>query len=93
MREISHTNKFKKDLSREMRGKYKKTLQQRLEAVLELLIDDEPLPADYDDHSLSGEWKEFRDCHVFPDLVLIYQKPDDENLILVRIGSHSKLSL
>lgn len=41
----------------------------------------------------SGEWKDHRDCHVKPDLVLIYRKPDDRVLPLVRLGSHSELGL
>jgi mRNA interferase YafQ len=45
------------------------------------------------DHPLAGEWDDFRDCHVRPDLVLIYRKPDAETLELVRLGSHSELSL
>ena len=43
------------------------------------------------DHALSGDWKDHRDCHVKPDLVLIYQKPDAATLRLVRLGSHSEL--
>jgi mRNA interferase YafQ len=63
-----------------------------LEAV-NLLAADEPLPQRYFDHALTGEWKEFRDCHLRPDLVLIYRKPgDDGSLELVRLGSHSELS-
>jgi mRNA interferase YafQ len=42
---------------------------------------------------LTGEWQDHRDCHIRPDLVLIYRKPDDEVLELVRLGSHSELSL
>jgi len=45
------------------------------------------------DHALIGEWKDHRDCHVKPDLVLIYQKPDANVLRLVRLGSHSELGL
>jgi hypothetical protein len=45
----------------------------------------------YFDHALSGEWRDFRDCHIRPDLILIYRKPDAENLELVRLGSHSEL--
>lgn len=45
------------------------------------------------DHALTGEWKDHRDCHVKPDLVLIYRKPDDATLQLVRLGSHSELGL
>ena len=40
---------------------------------------------------LSGEWSGFRDCHVKPDLVLIYEKPGTDTLRLVRLGSHSEL--
>ncbi len=39
------------------------------------------------------QWKDFRDCHVRPDLVLIYCKVGDDVLRLVRLGSHSELSL
>ena len=44
-------------------------------------------------HALTGDWKDYRDCHVKPDLVLIYQKPDADVLRLVRLGSHSELGL
>ena len=38
-----------------------------------------------------GEWKDHRDCHIKPDLLLIYRKPDARSLELVRLGSHSEL--
>ena len=44
----------------------------------------------YHDNALSGEWADRRDCHVKPDLVLIYQKPDADTLRLVRLGSHAQ---
>jgi mRNA interferase YafQ len=43
------------------------------------------------DHGLSGEWIDHRECHLKPDLLLIYRKPDAEILQLVRLGSHSEL--
>jgi mRNA interferase YafQ len=52
-----------------------------------------PLAARQRDHALTGDWKDFRDCHVKPDLVLIYSKPDDQTLVLVRLGSHAELGL
>lgn len=61
--------------------------------VITDLANDEPLAALYRDHPLTGEWKDHRDCHVRPDLVLIYRKPDADILQLVRLGSHSELSL
>jgi mRNA interferase YafQ len=54
---------------------------------------DEALAPRYRDHPLSGEWKDYRDCHIKPDLVLIYRKLDDDVLQLVRMGSHSELGL
>jgi mRNA interferase YafQ len=56
-----------------------------------LLADDLPLPAAAHDHQLAGEWKNHRDCHLRPDLLLIYRKPDAATLQLVRLGSHSEI--
>ena len=48
------------------------------------------LPEKYVDHALSGNWQNYRDCHIKPDLVLIY-KTDEDSLKLARIGTHSEL--
>ena len=93
MRTIRQTGQFKKDMKRESRGRHAKYLGVELQAILTLLIVDEPLPPNFRDHALTGEWKDFRDCHVRPDLVLIYRKPDGDHLDLVRLGSHSELGL
>ncbi len=55
-----------------------------------LLIDGSPLPARCKDHPLGGDWKHFRDCHIEPDWLLFY-KIDDDDLHLVRTGTHSDL--
>jgi mRNA interferase YafQ len=55
------------------------------------LAADAPLAERDRDHPLSGDWAGFRDCHIKPDLVLIYAKPDADTLRLVRLGSHSAL--
>lgn len=93
MRTIRRTARFKRDYKRESKGPHRATLDQELRAVLSLLVTDTPLPARYRDHPLQGEWKDHRDCHVRPDLILLYRKPDPETLELVRLGSHSELSL
>jgi len=49
------------------------------------------LPQRYADHPLTGERKGYRDCHIPPDLILIYLKPDNVALELVRLVSHSEL--
>jgi len=91
MRAIERTTQFKRDFKREMKGRHRATLETTLTTVLHALASDTPLPEKYRDHPLSGDWKDFRDCHVKPDLVLIYEKPDAETLRLVRLGSHSEL--
>jgi mRNA interferase YafQ len=93
MRAIRRTGKFKRDFKRELKGPYAQVLAAELPALLRELTSDQPLEAARRDHPLTGEWKDHRDCHVRPDLVLIYRKPDNETLELVRLGSHSELGL
>lgn len=96
MRTIKQTRQFKKDLKREAKGQYRQVLQAEFVAVLEMLAQDQALPVKYRDHALTGQWQDFRDCHIKPDLVLIYQKTDEDELLilsLVRLGSHSELDL
>jgi mRNA interferase YafQ len=91
MREIERSNQFKRDYKRELKGQRGKKLPEDLVGVLNLLVADAALDGKYKDHPLTGEWKGYRDCHVWPDLVLIYSKPDAKTLRLVRLGSHSEL--
>jgi mRNA interferase YafQ len=93
MRTIKRTGQFKRDYKREAKGPHRATLDADLLPVFKQLANDEPLAPRYVDHPLSGDWKDHRDCHIKPDLVLIYLKPDDETLRLVRLGSHSELGL
>jgi len=74
-----------------LKGTYSDKLDSLVMEVVILLVTDNPLPAKYSDHSLSGDWKDHRDCHIKPDVVLKYRKPTPEVLQLVRIGSHSDL--
>ena len=93
MRAIETTGQFRRDYKREKKGVHRLTIEADFIAVLGLLVADLPLEPKHRDHALSGTWQSFRDCHIKPDLVLIYQKPDDETLRLVRLGSHSELGL
>ncbi len=61
-------------------------------ALIEALAADQVLDLKYLDHPLSGDWIDHRDCHIKPDLVLIYRKTEGV-LQLVRLGSHSELGL
>jgi mRNA interferase YafQ len=93
MRTIRRTTRFKRDYKREAKGRYRQQLDRDLLAIVTLLATDAPLAEKYRDHALAGTWSDHRDCHILPDLVLIYRKPDVETLELVRLGSHSELSL
>jgi mRNA interferase YafQ len=93
MRRIERTGQFKRDYKREAKGPHRATLERDFIEVVTALANDQPLAEKHRDHALSGDWKDHRDCHLKPDLVLIYRKPDDEVLQLVRLGSHSELGL
>lgn len=62
----------------------------KLRELILLLVEGNPLPASYKDHPLSGQWNQFRECHMEPDWLLVYKVVGD-NLHLVRTGSHSDL--
>jgi mRNA interferase YafQ len=91
MRTIERSTRFKRDYKREAKGRYRATLDADLMPVLVALASDEVLDPRYQDHGLTGDWIGYRDCHVKPDLVLIYGKPDDATLRLARLGSHSEV--
>jgi mRNA interferase YafQ len=93
MRTINYTSRFKKDYKRVKAGRHGKVIDKLLTDILDLLLVDADLPRKYVDHALTGEWNDHRDCHLKPDLILIYSKPTPDELNLVRLGSHSELSL
>jgi mRNA interferase YafQ len=93
VRRIEPTGQFRRDYKREAKGQRRPTLDADLETVFQALANDQPLEPRYRDHALTGDWKDHRDCHIKPDLVLIYRRPDAETLQLVRLGSHSELGL
>ena len=88
MRALVRTSKFKRDYKREKRTDAQ--LDAVFVPVLEILLGNDPVPERLQDHALGGNRKGYRDCHVRPDLVLIYAR-STETLTLVRIGSHSEV--
>jgi mRNA interferase YafQ len=91
MRKIERPGSFKRDYKREAKGQHKAILDRALVPVIQLLVDDQVLAPRYRDHDLTGDWAGFRECHIRPDLLLIYRKLGDDILILARLGSHSEL--
>lgn len=89
MLKIRYSAKFKKD--------YKKAVKrghdvQKLKKIIELLASREPLPSQNKDHFLTGNYKDFRECHIEPDWLLIYEINNDLlTLFLMRTGTHSDL--
>ena len=84
---VAQTKQFKKDVKR-MRKRGKDL--EKVKAVIDLLVDEEPLPPKNRDHKLGGNWIGRRDCHIEPDWILIYKLTEDE-LLLERTGTHSDL--
>jgi len=64
----------------------------KLEQTIDIIASGEQLPEKYKDHKLSGGMKDFRECHVGSDLLLIYKIIDDELVLsLINLGSHSEI--
>lgn len=91
MRTINRSSGFRRDYRREKRGQYGRFLDEQLDAALQLLTTDQPLPPRYKDHPMRGNRAGERNCHIRPDLVLVYAKPNSTDLNLLRLASHSEL--
>ena len=86
---VKHSKAFKKELK-----KLKNDSQAlaELEFVIDKLANDEILAPKYKDHQLTGDLKAYRECHIRPNLLLIYEKQEDILLLTcINLGSHSKL--
>ncbi len=87
MRTAIRGTQFKKDVKlAQRRGKD----MNKLRELISLLLEGGPLPPHYRDHSLQVRWRQYRDCHIEPDWLLIY-RIDGDDLYLVRTGTHSDL--
>lgn len=84
MRTIDRASSFKRDYKREAKGRHRATLDSVLRPVLVALATDQTLDIKYRDHDLSGDWAGYRECHIKPDLLLIYRKSDADLLKLPR---------
>ncbi len=91
MRAIERPGSFKRDYKREAKGRHRASLDAELVAVVKMLAADQPLVPRYRDHDLTGDWLGYRECHLKPDLLLIYGKIGADVLVLARLGSHAEL--
>lgn len=89
MLKIVLSNAFKREFKRALKRGHD---QKQLQAVITLLANNQPLPAKYRDHALTGSYHGARECHIKPDWLLIYQiNKNTLTLFLIRTGSHSDL--
>lgn len=90
---LTITSQFKKDLKAYRNDE---DVQNRLKVVSERLMKGERLDKypEYRDHILAkGQWRGLNDCHLKPDLILLYRRTNGDEIILERIGHHSKIGL
>jgi mRNA interferase YafQ len=88
---IRWTSAFKADYKRTMRSHRFRDADAILEYLSEILSNGEILPAQFHDHPMGGNWKGHRDCHLYPDLVLIRREESETEVAFVRMGTHSEL--
>lgn len=89
MLQLKYSNRFKKDLK--LYKHDKKTLLE-LETVLDILVKGKELLEKHCVHQLIGEFKGCFECHIKPDILLIYKIEKEELIVLLlRIGSHAEL--
>lgn len=86
---LKYSNRFKKDLRL---YKHNQTVLFELEKILDILIKGEKLPLKNYNHRLIGEFKDCFECHIKPDILLVYKIEKLEvTILLLRIGSHSEI--
>lgn len=87
------TLRFSKKFERDVQNYYRHGgTEQRLQWILDLLVDGHTLPASIRDHQLQGKMREWRECHLEPDWLLVYQR-DGKQLIITCLWlvTHKKL--
>ena len=88
-RKSDRTKQFDKDWTR-LHNAGRTNFRRLKDLMLLLVADDAPLPAEYKDHPLQGDWVGYRDCRAAGDVVLIY-KLEGDTVVFVRVGSHAEL--
>ena len=88
MKKIFPSGKFKKDLKRYSNQSQKLIA---LGKVINMLANEQPIPAEYQPHILHGDYKGCMECHIQGDFLLIWIDPNTDIIELVRLGSHSEL--
>lgn len=86
---LKAVSQFKKDFKKYC---YDESVLEEFDKIIEILRNKNKLPEKYVDHALAGQYKKMRECHLKPDVLLIYFiSENSQTLYLERIGSHSEL--
>ena len=89
MYQITFTHRMKKDIK--LMRKRGKDIS-KLTVTLSLLASGQPMPDQYNDHALVGNFKGFRECHIEPDWLLLYKIQDDVLILTATAtGTHSDI--
>ena len=88
MKKLQPTTQYKKDYKR-IRNNAQKVKD--LKEILKKLMNEEPVPAEYLPHKLTGNYKGCMECHIQNDFLLIWIDEENDIIELVRLGSHSEL--
>ncbi|HBB44325.1 MAG TPA: type II toxin-antitoxin system YafQ family toxin [Candidatus Yonathbacteria bacterium] len=92
MYELAFAKSFKKSIKRLLKSKDSKVVKERLEMIIEIISQRKTLGSKYRDHALQGAFGGYRECHIKPDVLLLYEIDERRLLVtLVNIGSHSGL--
>ena len=83
---VKYTTSFKKDYKRAIKRGLKIEV---LEQVVALLAMGDPLPDKNRNHDLSGDWAGHRECHIFPDWLLVYRIEDDVLVLTLARPAHT----
>lgn len=90
MLKLNLTKKYIRSLDKYL--KIKKFSRLKLDEVILKLQNKIPLDKNFQDHQLKGKLSNQRECHIYPDILLVYEIVEDNLiLILVDLGSHSEL--
>ena len=88
MKTIFPSTQYKKDFKR-YRNQPKKLIA--LGKIIDMLANEQPIPAEYKPHMLQGVYKGCMECHIQGDFLLIWFDEKHNIVELVRLGTHSEL--
>jgi mRNA interferase YafQ len=88
MKRIFPSTQYKKDYKRYRNNPLK---MKALAEIIDLLANEQPIPAQYKPHMLHGDYKGCMECHVQGDFLLVWFDEARDVIELVRLGSHSEL--